>query len=158
MESFIDLVEKVYYTTKSLEDQNLLENISKYGNASLLEKISSPTVMLLLVRYWKRVREGKQRGSCIRKFWINPDWNDPHEYYAFRKDKPDKKQKSLRPNQRKQEKQRKRTIEVRDQTVKYLIQDLIPNLWNREATKESLDKIHDYTFDLKYEERKRQRN
>ena len=32
-----------------------------------------------------------------------------------------------------------------------IIRDIIPDVWKREATKQSLDKIHDMQFDLKYE-------
>ena len=45
-----------------------------------------------------------------------------------------------------------RKQEVRKETLDNIIRDLIPDVWKREATKMSLDKIHDAQFDLRYEE------
>ena len=39
-----------------------------------------------------------------------------------------------------------------------IIRDLIPDVWKREATKQSLDKIHDMQFDLKYEALMKEKN
>ena len=36
-----------------------------------------------------------------------------------------------------------RKTEVRDETVINIVRDLIPDVWKREATKQSLDRIHD---------------
>ena len=41
---------------------------------------------------------------------------------------------------------------MRKETLENIIRDLIPDVWKREATKMTLDKIHDTQFDLKYEE------
>ena len=51
-----------------------------------------------------------------------------------------------------------RKTEVRDETVINIVRDLIPDVWRREATKQSLDKIHDMSFDLKYEALKKEKN
>lgn len=40
---------------------------------------------------------------------------------------------------------------MKTDTIDHIIQDLIPSLWKREATKQSLDKVHDNEFNLKYE-------
>lgn len=37
-----------------------------------------------------------------------------------------------------------------NETINYVLLDLLPNLFRREATKQSLDKIHDAKFDLAY--------
>jgi len=42
--------------------------------------------------------------------------------------------------------------------VENIIRDLIPDVWKREATKQSLDKIHDMQFDLKYEALMKEKN
>ena len=51
-----------------------------------------------------------------------------------------------------------RKTEVRDETVNNIVRDLIPDVWKREATKQSLDKIHDMSFDLKYEALLKEKN
>ena len=42
---------------------------------------------------------------------------------------------------------------AREQTVNNLLLDLLPNLFRREAIKQSLDKAHDLKFDIAYEQR-----
>ena len=39
-----------------------------------------------------------------------------------------------------------------------IVRDLIPDVWKREATKQSLDKIHDMSFDLRYEALMKEKN
>ena len=51
-----------------------------------------------------------------------------------------------------------RKTEVIDETVNNIVRDLIPDVWKREATKQSLDKIHDMSFDLKYEALMKEKN
>jgi len=38
-----------------------------------------------------------------------------------------------------------------NETINYVLLDLLPTLFRREATKQSLDKIHDAKFDLAYQ-------
>ena len=40
---------------------------------------------------------------------------------------------------------------MKDETVKFVVAKLLPQTWEREATKQSLDKIHDAQFDRMYE-------
>lgn len=40
---------------------------------------------------------------------------------------------------------------MREETVKYVVTKLLPSTWKREATKQALDRVHDYKFDRMYE-------
>ena len=40
---------------------------------------------------------------------------------------------------------------MKDETVNFVLAKLLPQTWKREATKQSLDLIHDAQFDRQYE-------
>jgi len=56
----------------------------------------------------------------------------------------------------KQKLQRKR--QMKEETVKYVLTKLLPSTWQREATKQTLDRIHDQLFDRQYEAMLKEKN
>lgn len=40
---------------------------------------------------------------------------------------------------------------MKEETVKYVVAKLLPDTWKREAIKQSLDRVHDATFERQYE-------
>jgi len=40
---------------------------------------------------------------------------------------------------------------MKDETVKYVVVKLLPDVWKREAIKQSLDRLHDCAFERQYE-------
>ena len=57
----------------------------------------------------------------------------------------------LRRNEQTLKQKLDRKRQMKDETVKYQIAQLLPKTWQREATKQSLDKIHDEQFELAYQ-------
>ena len=78
-EKFIDQMEKIYLLTKSKADTKLLAIFFELRDKALVQKISQPFLTVHLLPYWKK---GKR---FTRKFWENPDANDPDVTAAFRK-------------------------------------------------------------------------
>ena len=78
-ERFIDVLDKIYQETKSKQDAKLLALFFDLADQSLLDKVSKPFLTVHLLPYWK---VGKR---FTRKFWENPDANDPDVTAAFRK-------------------------------------------------------------------------
>ena len=72
-------MEKIYLLTKSKADTKLLAYFFELEDKALVQKISQPFLTVHLLPYWKK---GKR---FTRKFWENPDANDPDVTAAFRK-------------------------------------------------------------------------
>ena len=47
---------------------------------------------------------------------------------------------------------------MKEETVKYVVTKLLPSTWQREATKQALDRIHDQMFDRQYEAMLKEKN
>ena len=111
----------------------------------LTKRVPHKYLVSHLLPYWK---QGKR---FTRKLWENPDTNDPDMTAAFRKrNEPPKKMETRRNEQTlKQKLYRKR--QMKDETVKFVVAKLLPATWEREATKQSLDRVHDAQFDRMYE-------
>lgn len=87
-----------------------------------------------IIPYWKSGRNQKKRKSFIRKFWENPDWEDKDPNAAFRQ-KAKQKGMITRPKHNQlQQKLRKRQSVIKE-TKQFIIKELLPNVWRREATK-----------------------
>ena len=82
-EWFIDQMEKIYQKTKSKADDRILGFFFNLKDQALVQKITEPFLTMHLLPYWKK---GKR---FTRKFWENPDANDPDVTAAFRKRKED---------------------------------------------------------------------
>lgn len=78
-ERCIDSFEKVYQKTKNKQDAVMLKCFKKWADPALVEKIDEKFLTVHLMPYWKK---GKR---FTRKFWENPDANDPDGTAAFRK-------------------------------------------------------------------------
>ena len=96
---------------------------------ALSKKVPQKLLTSLLLPYWK---QGKR---FTRKLWENPDTNDPDMTAAFRKrNEPPKKMETRRNEQTlKQKLFRKR--QMKEETVKFVVAKLLPQTWEREATK-----------------------
>lgn len=109
-----------------------------------MQKLSEPLLKQHLLPYWKK---GKR---FTRKFWENPDANDPDVTAAFRKRNEAPKMK-LRSNEQCLKQKLDRLRSKKDETVNFVVAKLLTQTWEREATKQSLDMIHDAKFDRMYE-------
>jgi len=136
-ERFIDVMDKIYQITKNKQDAVILRHWFDVADPALVKKASQPFLTAHLFPYWKK---GKR---WTRKFWENPDMNDPDVTAAFRKRNDQNQKMQLRRNEfaLKQKLQRKR--QMKEETVKYVVTKLLPSTWKREATKQALDRIHD---------------
>ena len=106
----------------------MLQEFYVRADLPLREKISQEFLAQYLLPHWRR---GKR---FTRKFWENPDANDPDVTAAFRKrNEPPKMQ--LRRNEQTLKQKFDRKRQMKDETVKYVVAQLLPSTWKREATK-----------------------
>ena len=150
-------MEKIVIKTKSKVEKSLLDNFFRIAEDPLKEKLNRTFITRCLIPYWKQGRDRKKRVTFTRKFWENPDSNDSDATAAFKK-RNDHNKMQLRQVQKTLRQKLTRKTEVRNETVENIIRDLIPDVWKREATKQSLDKIHDMQFDLKYDALMKEKN
>jgi len=129
MERFIDAMEKIYQQTKNKQDAVILRRFFDCVDPTLAAKVTSQFLTAHLMPYWKK---GKR---FTRKFWENPDVNDPDVTAAFRKRNDQNQKMQLRRNEYalKQKLQKKR--QMKEETVKFVVTKLLPMTWKREATK-----------------------
>lgn len=78
-ERFIDCVEKIFQRTKDKQDAVMVRHFYEQAPEDLAKKIKQGFLTGQLLPYWKK---GKR---FTRKFWENPDANDPDMTAAFRK-------------------------------------------------------------------------
>ena len=150
-------MEKIVIKSKSKAEKSLLEYFYAFGEDFLKIKLNRICITRLLIPYWNKGRGEKKRVAFIRKFWENPDSNDPDATAAFKK-RNDHNKMQLRQVQKTLKQKLTRKTDVRKETLENIIRDLVPDVWKREAMKMSLDKIHDMQFDLKYEELMKEKN
>jgi hypothetical protein len=67
-----------------------------------------------------------------RKFWENPDYNEPDLSAAFRK-KSEKEKIKTRPKLEIQKKKLQSGEKARDQTILFVLKDILPQVFMREA-------------------------
>ena len=81
MERFIDCLDKIYQKTKNKSDDKLVFNFYKIKHEpNLLKKLpSSAFIVERMIPHWKKT------ARQTRKFWENPDYDDPDNRAAFRK-------------------------------------------------------------------------
>ena len=118
---------------------------------SLVQKISQPFLTVHLLPYWKK---GKR---FTRKFWENPDANDPDVTAAFRK-RNEAPRMLLRRNEISLKQKYEKKKQMKDETVNFVVTKLLPQTWKREVVKQSLDLIHDAKFDRQYEAMLKEKN
>ena len=82
-----------------------------------------------MLPYWK---QGKR---FTRKFWENPDANDPDVTAAFRKRTDTSNKMQLRRNEQSLKQKLDRKRQMKEETVKFVVAKLLPGTWKREATK-----------------------
>ena len=87
LESIIDFMEKIVSMTKIKTEKHLLESFygRKICDEALQKKLNRQVFSRLLIPYWNLGRGTKKRVAFIRKFWENPDANDPCPHTAFKK-------------------------------------------------------------------------
>ena len=136
-EKVIDILEKVYQITRSKNPDSLSKyfyNKIDYADESLGHKINPVFLKNKLIRYYNF---GK-RCYFIRKFWENPDANDPDSKAAFKKRNENTKMELRKSQNVIKKKQQKKKV-VKEKTVEYVLANLLPQIFNREAVKQSLD-------------------
>ena len=86
-ERFIDFMEKVVSKTKNKLEKHLLDLFFSRNlcDEALQKKLNRQVISRLLIPYWKTGRDKSKRVAFIRKFWENPDANDPCPHTAFKK-------------------------------------------------------------------------
>ena len=72
-------MEKIYQKTKDKRDSILVPKFKQLADHALMKKLTQPFLEAHLLPYWKK---GKR---FTRKFWENPDANDPDDKAAFKK-------------------------------------------------------------------------
>ena len=96
----------------------------------LRKKIVPQFIEKHLLPYWNR-KTGKR---FTRKFWENPDANDPDNTAAFRK-RSEQTKMTLRKNEVSINQKIARKRQMKDETVNHVVAKLLPDVWKREATK-----------------------
>lgn len=150
LERVFDILEKIFFVKKELTDVVLLSNFRICAEHALQTKVSEQVMKQKIIPYWKAGRNQKKRKSFIRKFWENPDWEDKDPNAAFRQ-KAKQKGMITRPKHNQLQQKLKKRHAVIKETKQYILKELIPQVWRREANKQILDRVHDAKFDLMYE-------
>lgn len=132
--------------TQSKNENVLSQNFFVFADPQLQAKVNPLFLQKELVKYYQL---GK-RNDFIRKFWENPDANDPDIKAAFKK-RNDQSRMELRKFQNIIKKKQEKKQLVRKDTTRYILATLLPQVFQREAIKKSIDMNHDAAFDLKYE-------
>ena len=143
-ERVIDNLDKIHQKTKNKGDQLLARHFYELAEPTLREKIGQQFLIGHLLPYWKKGQR------FTRKFWENPDALDPDVTAAFRK-RNDPPKMQLRRNEQTLKQKFDRKRQMKEDTVKHVVAQLLPNVWRREATKQALDRVHDSIFERKYE-------
>lgn len=99
-----------------------------------LHTIKKSLIYHIIDQYWKNRRIESKYYCFNRKFWENPDYNDTDLYCAFRR-KSEKEKIKTRPKLELNKKKLREGEKAFDQTVKFVLQDLLPNVFQREAQK-----------------------
>ena len=80
-------MEKVVSKTKNKLEKHLLDLFFSKNlcDEALQKKLNRQVISRLLIPYWKTGRDKSKRVAFVRKFWENPDANDPCPHTAFKK-------------------------------------------------------------------------
>ncbi len=87
-------MDKIYQITKDKHDAAILRYFFDVADPILSKKVSQQFLTAHLFPYWKL---GKQ---FTRKFWENPDMNEPDTTLAFRKRNDQAQKMTLRINEK----------------------------------------------------------
>jgi hypothetical protein len=140
LERTIDCLEKVAFLYKDTQPTQVAKYFLQHADEDLLRKLKKPQIEYLIAQYWKKRRIEQKWHVFNRKFWENPDYNEPDLSAAFRK-KSEKEKIKTRPKLEIHKKKLQNGERARDQTVQYVLEDLLPSLFQREAQKQAIDRI-----------------
>ena len=101
---------------------------NQHSDENILRTIKKQIIDHIITHYWKKRRIDQKYHVFIRKFWENPDYNEPDLSAAFRK-KSEKEKIKTRPKLEIHKKKLQTGERARDNTVKYILEDLIPSLF-----------------------------
>jgi hypothetical protein len=149
-ERTIDCLEKVAFLYKETQPTAVAKLFMKHADENLLRILKKPAMELIIAQYWKKRRIDQKYHVFNRKFWENPDYNEPDLSAAYRK-KSEKERIKLRPKVEIHKKKLSNGERARDNTIKFALEDLLPSLFMREAQKQAIDRVKNSKFDLQYE-------
>lgn len=149
MERTLDCLEKVFFLFKDYKPTVLSEHFYEFASEETKQRVSPAVLELVINKYWRPMRSEKKWHTFMRKFWENPDYNDPDITVAFRK-RSEKEKIKTRPKLKIHQDRLIKGEKVKEQTIKVVLNRLIPDLFAREAQKQSLAKINDAKFDLEF--------
>jgi hypothetical protein len=149
-ERVIDVLEKVFFIFKDYKASVLIDKFYEFASPEIRDRIGRPVLELIISKYWRPEKTEKKWHTFLRKFWENPDSNDPDITAPFRKRTEQGKMKT-RPKMKVHQDRLDRGKKAKRDTIDFVLNDLLPAVFSREAQKQSLAKIHDAKFDLQYE-------
>ena len=118
-----------------------------HADESLIKAVKKTTIEQIITQYWKKRRIEQKYHVFNRKFWENPDFNEPDLSAAYRK-KSEKERIKLRPKVEIHKKKLLNGERARDNTIRFALEDLLPSLFMREAQKQAIDRVRNQKFDL----------
>ena len=118
-----------------------------HADESLIKAVKKTTIEQIITQYWKKRRIEQKYHVFNRKFWENPDFNEPDLSAAYRK-KSEKERIKLRPKVEIHKKKLLNGERARDNTIRFALEDLLPSLFMREAQKQAIDRVRNQKFDF----------
>ena len=119
------------------KDQSLLflsTQFYNYADQPLREKVNKPVLEHIITHYWRKRKSEKKWHTFMRTFWENPDFNEPDLTAAFRK-RSEKEKIKTRPKVKIHQEKLQKGEKAKEQTVKFVIMEILPQLFTREAQK-----------------------
>ena len=148
-ERCIDCFEKIAFMYRDTQPTFVAQKFYQHCDENL-RIIKRATIENMVTNFWKKHRIEQKWHVFLRKFWENPDYNEPDLSAAFRK-RSEKEKIKTRPKLEIHQKKLKKGEKAKEETIKYILRGVLPDLWTREAHKQALDRVADAKFDLRYE-------
>lgn len=133
LERVIDCLEKIAHMYRDTQPTFVATTFYNHCDEHL-KTLKRSVLDHIVTQFWKKQRIDQKWHVFCRKFWENPDYNEPDLSAAFRK-RSEKEKIKTRPKPEILLKKFWKGEKARDQTIKYVLKDLLPNLWQREANK-----------------------
>jgi len=151
LERVIDSLEKCAFVYKTKQPLQMVQLLQQHCDAKVYEKLTKAGSEKQVIEYWKERRTEQNWHTFMRMFWETPDYNEPDISAAFRKKQEQQKVKT-RPKIEMHRKKLQLGEKARDQTINFVLKDLLHGVFLREATKQAMDRVHNHKFDIEYEE------
>jgi hypothetical protein len=147
LERIIDCLEKIAFLYKETQPTAVAKLFTMHADEFLIKAVKKTTIEQIITQYWKKRRIEQKYHVFNRKFWENPDFNEPDLSAAYRK-KSEKERIKLRPKVEIHKKKLLNGERARDNTIRFALEDLLPSLFMREAQKQAIDRVRNQKFDL----------